>query len=142
MVFVEFHNINATLKVKKFINISIVKQTIKITIISFITNLVLKVPLSISVFFMSIIGPNIRKAIKDPVVNCPTNVLATNASVSKHTANKNTKPIIRRMEYILCWSTNKTYFLGMNVCISADKNDPIIPKPPRIITTKILFEKA
>jgi hypothetical protein len=42
---------------------------------------------------MSIIGPNIRNAIIEPVVNCPTKVLAINASVSEHTANKNAKHI-------------------------------------------------
>ena len=52
--------------------------------INLITKDFLKLPNSIRAFFISSIGPKIKKAETEPRVNCDKNVLAIKASASEH----------------------------------------------------------
>jgi hypothetical protein len=92
-----------------------IKHIVKIKNISFIIKLFLKEADSISVFFISIIGPSSRKAVIPPLVNCPTKVLAIKASASEQRDIKKAKSIIAAMEYTGCCPTISTCSLDITV---------------------------
>lgn len=65
---------------------------------SFNTKLFLNDENSITVFFKSIIGPRSKNDITAPSPKLSKKVLATNASASEHSDDKNANPIIINIE--------------------------------------------
>lgn len=106
-----------------------------ITLIKRITNRDLKEAESIIVFFMSIIGPKIKKAKTDVEENVLLNVEAIKASASEQRDNTKAINIIIRIDRMELSETALSKFFGTKVCMEAAMNAPKIKKRPTSINS-------